>query len=126
MRDFKEDSSNMQVMNGRLGVHLRDPMLGIQDGGLERFFIFSKNFESQRTVELNISCPSNFFKKHFIASAISFTFLFKAYMYTNKKVLKVIFRVVITLWRSVSFSKIAGVWPGHVILTHSFLLAHSE
>ena len=35
---------------------------------------------AQETIDLNISWPSNFFRKYFMASPISFSFLFKTYL----------------------------------------------
>ena len=38
--------------------------------------IFQKNFVAQGTIELNISCPSNFFKEYFLAPPINFSIAF--------------------------------------------------
>ena len=47
-------------------------------GGFYKFF--KKNFVAQDTTDLNISWPSNFFRKYFMAPPINFSFLFKAYL----------------------------------------------
>ena len=50
-------------------------------GGARRFYkFFKKNFVAQETIDLNISWPSNFFRKYFMAPPINFSFLFKAYL----------------------------------------------
>ena len=49
-------------------------------GGTGGFYKFFKtNFVAQETIDLNISWPSNFFRKYFMAS-FYFSFLFKAYL----------------------------------------------
>ena len=45
-------------------------------GGFYKFF--KKYFVAQETIDLNISWPSNFFRKYFMAPPINFSFLFKA------------------------------------------------
>ena len=47
-------------------------------GGFYKFF--KKYFVAQETIDLNISWPSNFFRKYFMAPPINFSFLFKAYL----------------------------------------------
>ena len=47
-------------------------------GGFYKFF--KKYFVAQETIDLNISWPSNFFRKYFMAPLINFSFLFKAYL----------------------------------------------
>ena len=47
-------------------------------GGFDKFF--EKNFVAQETIDLNISWPSSFFGKYFMAPPINFSFLFKAYL----------------------------------------------
>ena len=47
-------------------------------GGFYKFF--KKKFVAQETIDLNISWPSNFFRKYFMAPPINFSFLFKAYL----------------------------------------------
>ena len=50
-------------------------------GGPGRFYkSFKKNFVAQETIDLNISWPSNFFKKYFMAPPINCSSLFKAYL----------------------------------------------
>ena len=50
-------------------------------GGGAGFYKFFKTFfVAQETIDLNISWPSNFFRKYFMAPPISFSFLFKAYL----------------------------------------------
>ena len=45
-------------------------------GGFYKFF--KKIFVAQETIDLNISWPSNFFRKYFMTPPINFSFLFKA------------------------------------------------
>ena len=52
--------------------------VGGGDGGFYKFF--KKFFLAQGTIDLNISWPSNFFWKYFMAPPINFSFLFKAYL----------------------------------------------
>ena len=47
---------------------------------IAEFQIFKKFFVAQETIDLNISWPSNFFGKYFMAPPINFSFLFKAYL----------------------------------------------
>ena len=50
-------------------------------GGPRGFYkFFKKNFVAQETIDLNISWPSNFFRKYFMAPPINFSFLFKTYL----------------------------------------------
>ena len=44
-------------------------------GGFHKFF--KTNFVAQETIDLNISWPSNFFRKYFMAPPINFSFFFK-------------------------------------------------
>ena len=46
----------------------------------EGFNFFKKKLMAQETKDLNISWPSNFFRKYFMASPINFSFLFKVYL----------------------------------------------
>ena len=48
--------------------------LFIGAGGFQTFF--RKNFVAQGTIEINISWPSNFVKKYFMALPINFSFFF--------------------------------------------------
>ena len=47
-------------------------------GGFYKFF--KKNFIVQETIDLNISWPSNFFRKSLMGAPINFSFLLKAYL----------------------------------------------
>ena len=47
-------------------------------GGFLKFF--KKNFVAQEIIELNVSWPSHFFGKCFMAPPVDFSFLFKAYL----------------------------------------------
>ena len=49
-----------------------------KDGGFYKFFN-KKKFVGQETIDLNISWPSNLFRKFFMAPPINFSFLLKAY-----------------------------------------------
>ena len=50
-------------------------------GGFYKFFKKKKKkFVAQETIDLNISWPSNFFGKYFMALPINFIFLFKVYL----------------------------------------------
>ena len=50
-------------------------------GEEESFTNFSKKkFVAQESIDLNISCPSNFFRKYFMAPSINFSFSFKAFL----------------------------------------------
>ena len=60
----------------------------MEKGGFYKFF--KKSLVAQETIDLNISWPSNFFGKYFMAPPINFSFLFKAY-------LQQYFRVVLTV-----------------------------
>ena len=50
-----------------------------RDGG-KVLQIFQKKFIVQKTIDLNISWPSKFFRKHFFTSPINFSFLFRAFL----------------------------------------------
>ena len=64
-------------------------------GGREFYKFFKKRFVTHETTDLNVSWPSNFFRKYFMAPTINFSFLFKAYLYF-RVVLTVIFKFQIT------------------------------
>ena len=68
------------------------------EGGAGGFYKFFKNFfVAQETKDLQISWPSNFFRKYFMAPPINFSFLFKAYLQQYfREVLTVIFKFQIT------------------------------
>ena len=52
--------------------------VGGDTGGFYKFF--KKYFVAQETMDLNISWPSNFSRKYFMAPSINFSFLFKVYL----------------------------------------------
>ena len=61
----------------------KEPIKGVYikyvGGGLEGFTnFFKKIFVAQETIDLNISWPSNFFRKNFMAPPINFSFLLVA------------------------------------------------
>ena len=58
-------------------------LLSMPDHGwiLLNFKFFKKFFVAQETIDLNISWPSNFFGKYFMAPPINFSFLFKGYLW---------------------------------------------
>ena len=59
----------------------KGPYIKYAGGGAGGFYkFFKKFFVAQETIELNISRPSNFFRKYFMAPPINFSFLFKAYL----------------------------------------------
>ena len=51
---------------------------GAEGKGFYKFF--KKILVAQETIDLNISWPSNFFRKYSMAPPINFSFLFKAYL----------------------------------------------
>ena len=64
-------------------LHLRERTLSIggEGGGGGGFYkFFKKNFVAHETIDPNISWPSNFFRKCFMAPPINFSFLSKAYL----------------------------------------------
>ena len=46
----------------------------------EFYKFFKKYFVAQETIDLNMSWPSNFFRKYFMAPLIIFSFVFKAFL----------------------------------------------
>ena len=56
---------------------VRERTLSIKEGGRRVLQIFQKKFVAQMTIDLNISSPSNFCGKYFMAPPINFSFLFK-------------------------------------------------
>ena len=78
--NVSEHSSSKKPENIRLnkGVYLKY----VGGGGVAGVFykFFKKYFVAQDTIDLNISWPSNFFRKYFIAPPINFSFLFMAYL----------------------------------------------
>ena len=84
---------NKKVTVSTENMNLRDGTLSMQEGqgeggGFYKFF--KQNFIAQETIGLNISWPSNFFRKYFMGPLINFSFLFKTY-------LQQYFRVVLTV-----------------------------
>ena len=75
------------------GVYIKYAGEGV--GGFYKFF--KKKIVAQETIDLNISCPRNFFRKYFMAPPINYNFLFKAYLWQYfRVVLTVIFKFQIT------------------------------
>ena len=73
-------------------------------GGFYKFF--KQNFVAQETIELNISWPSKFFAKYFMALPINFSFLFIACLWQYfRVVLKVIFKSLTKLTFTMIFKK---------------------
>ena len=69
----KKNNSNNNNSNIK-GVYIK-----YVGGGPEGFYkFFQKFFKAQETIDLNISWPSNFFEKYFMAPPINFSSLFKA------------------------------------------------
>ena len=52
--------------------------VGERAGGYYKFC--ERKYVAQETIDLNISWPSNFFRKNFMAPPINFNFLFQAYL----------------------------------------------
>ena len=52
----------------------------LKDMGGGFYKCFRKYFIAQETIDLNVSWPSNFFRKYVMAPPINFSFLFKAYL----------------------------------------------
>ena len=75
------------------GVYIKHE--GGGPGALYKFF--KKYFVAQETIDLNISWPSHFFKKYFMATAINSSFLFIAYLQQYfRLVLTIIFKFQMT------------------------------
>ena len=53
---------------------------GEGEGGGGFYKFFKRFFVAQETIDLNISWPSEFLRKYFMAPPINFSFLFKAYL----------------------------------------------
>lgn len=65
----------------------------VEAGAGDFYKFFKKYFVAQGTIKLNISWPSNFVEKYFMAQAINFSFFFKACLcYYFRVVLIVIFK----------------------------------
>ena len=62
-------------------MRVRKHTLSMSEEGPEGFYrFFKKNFVIQEIIDLNISWPSNFFRKYFMTPPINFSFLFRAYL----------------------------------------------
>ena len=73
--------SNVSNNETRGSVHSKGAYIKYVGGeGPEGFTNFSKNFVAQETTDLNLSWPSSFLRKYFMAPPINFSFLFKAYL----------------------------------------------
>ena len=71
---------------------LRECILSMQEGRGRRILqIFPKKFRIPGDIDLNISWPSNFFRKYFMAPPINFSFLFMAYL---QQYFRVVFTVI--------------------------------
>ena len=82
---FSSFKSDTKVHVNTLGCLIlllsKGPYIKYVGGGAGRFYkFFKKLFVAQETIDLNISRPSNFFRKYFMAPPINFSFLFKAYL----------------------------------------------
>ena len=60
------------------GAYIKYVGEGRKGGGFHKFF--KRFFVAQETIDLNISWPSNCFRKYFMAPPINFSFLIKAYL----------------------------------------------
>ena len=69
---------NVSILNRLKGAYIK--YVGGGPGDTRGFYkFFKKKLRTQETINLNSSWPSNFFRKHFMAPPINFSFLFKAY-----------------------------------------------
>ena len=59
-----------------MGVYIKY----VGEGAGEFYKFVKKIFVAHEAMGLNISWPSNFFRKYFMAPPINFSFLFKAYL----------------------------------------------
>ena len=71
--DFSRDKGAYMKL-----VEAKGGGVGGRGGGFYKFF--KKRFAVQGNIDLNISWPSNFFRKYVMAPPISFSFLFKAHL----------------------------------------------
>ena len=90
IKDFKKSGNLLQWIHNNGAMNLSVVVMysivkgayikyvGVGAGGFYKFF--KKSFLAQETIDLNISWPSNFFRKYFMAPPINFSFLFKAYL----------------------------------------------
>ena len=82
-KNFRKGEPYMEGLSNLRG-HLIKPegasikYVGGGAGGFYKFF--KKNFIAQETMDVNISWPSNFFRKCFMAPPFNFSFLSKAYL----------------------------------------------
>ena len=68
-------------LSGKRSIAAKGAYIKYVEGGAGGFHkFFKKHFIAQETTDLNISWPSNFFRKYFMAPPINFSFLFKAYL----------------------------------------------
>ena len=66
---------------GKEEIRIKGAYIKCVGGGAGGFYkYFKKIFVAQETIDLNISWPSNFFRKYFMAPPIHFSFLLKAYL----------------------------------------------
>ena len=78
---FKNYPKYLKALDVSENIKSRGAYIKYVGGGAGGFYkFFKKNFVAQETIGLNISWPSNFFRKHFMAPPINFSFLFKAYL----------------------------------------------
>ena len=75
-KDFLARVELRQKFNLAKGAYIK--YLARLAGGFYKFF--KNTFAAQETIDLNISWPSNFFRKYFMAPPINFSFLVKAYL----------------------------------------------
>ena len=62
-------------------IHFSEIRETISSMGAGEFYkFFKKKFAAQETIDLNISCPSKFFRKYFMAPPNNLSFLFKAFL----------------------------------------------
>ena len=86
------DYGNLKTVISDKGVYIK------YIGGSAGFYkFFQKKFVDQEAIDLNISCPSNFFRKNFMVPSTNFRFLFKSCLQQYfRGVLIVIFKFQIT------------------------------
>ena len=68
----------VKYLNYLTGLGLVLYYIGVREGAGGFYKFFKKDFIAQKTIELNISWPSNSEGKYFMAPPINFSFLFKA------------------------------------------------
>ena len=79
---WKNKSVFLQILHqSSRSWYIKEPYIKYVGGGVGGFYkFFKKNFVVHETIDLNISSPSIFFRKYFMAPPINFSFLFKAYL----------------------------------------------